>query len=589
MAPPLPGIRLVPFLLVLVLATWLSSTRVFAQCEEARIVPADVAAEDRFGRTVDLEGDLLVAGSIFDDDGGDRAGSAYVFVRGAGGEWSEEAKLLAPDPEVDHQFGTAVALSGDTVIVGAPNDDTQADRAGAAYVFRRTEPGTWSLEQKITAPDGAALEFLGRSVGIDGDLAVVGAPEDDDGAVDAGSAYLFRRDGQGTWSLEQKITASDPIPLARFGGAADVSGDLAVIGATGDDQAGPDAGAAYAFSRDGGPWAEEAKLLPQTSVSALFGSALDLEANLLVVGAFQDNPSGNGSGSAWVFGRGGAGVWQLGARLVASDARSQSGFGSDVAIDGMDIAVGAFRARAESGRSGATYVFLGDGHGSFVEHAKLVSERAADNDHEGFAVALDGGRLAVGARLHDVGPRGNVGAVSVFRGVDPACLCMPGRANDGDGAVVDLLFVNGSSGGPDRTVVSGETDLLVAYVLRPPADGNGKFVVHANDGAPSRDGLRVLPFDVGTTCFPMILPEATPIGIWNNIGRRNRIGASHDLGGNPLEDPPPAPSIFLQLFGGDPKNLPVGSEVTFQGAVIDPGATSDRGAATTNAVVLRIE
>ncbi len=153
----------------------------------------------------------------------------------------------------------------------------------------------------------------------------------------------------------------------------------------------------------------------------------------------------------------------------------------------------------------------------------------------------------------------------------------------------DILFVNGSAGGAGRTVSVEEGTLLIASIVKPPAGGNGKFLVHTNFGAPNETTETVLPAQIGTFCFPVILQQGgDPDAVWNNIGKENRVGASMYFDGSPLTDPDRAPTSFLELFSGDTTNLPAGTTATFQAVIIDPDSPSAKGAATSNAVILEV-
>lgn len=163
--------------------------------------------------------------------------------------------------------------------------------------------------------------------------------------------------------------------------------------------------------------------------------------------------------------------------------------------------------------------------------------------------------------------------------------CTDGNVNAGVGLVSDALFINGES--RNAQVQEGATTWGV--MLGAPAGGNGTFVVHANSGTPSVSGEVSLPLNLGTVCFPMFLNQgATPLAVWNNSGRIAKFGASEYFDGSAIPDPLAAPSVFLRLFDGDTANLPVGTIITFQGLLVDPGSISSLGGSVTNAVVLDI-
>ena len=563
----------------------------YAQCTTVEIAADNPTVESRFGVSMAVSGDRLISGALLDDETATDAGAAYIFVHDGMGGWTQEFKLLSSDGALDDQLGRSVDIDGLRAIAGAPNDDDGGDRTGAAYIFLGDGVGGWTEEAKLVAPDAFPIEFFGTSVGLQGDIAVVGTPNSNAGAANGGAAYVFRHDGGGTWSFEQKLIPSDPETEARFGTTVAIDSDFIVVGSTNKTGNATDSGAVYVFRYDGANWIEEAKLIAGDARNPqAFGTGLDIEGNIVAVGAPFDNRNGNFSGAVYMYARGGGGTWFEAAKLVSADIRARHQFGADVALDSGNLAVGAYRVRVGSDETGAAYYFDSDGQGGWSELARFIPDGAANNDNLGFALDMDGGQLAVGARLRDVQNRANAGAAFVLPAASPDCLCMAGTVNAGVGPTTDVLFVNGSTGGPTRTVTAEVGELLVAYLLSPPAGGNGKFVVHANTGTPNASSIVALPSSVGTACFEFLLPlGGSPVAVWNNVGKTGKVGASMYFDGSSIADPPVAPSIFLQLHGGDPTNLPVGTTVTFQGALIDPGATSSAGGSLSNAVVLTIE
>ena len=190
--------------------------------EIVKLTASDAAAGDWFGRYVAVSGATVVVGAPNDDDNGSNSGSAYVFVR-SGISWSQQAKLTASDAAAFDFFGVSVAISGDTAVVGANFDDGKGVDSGSAYVFVRSGT-TWTEQAKLTASDAAALDQFGIEVSISGDTAVVGAFSDDDSGSRSGSAYVFVHSGA-TWTEQAKLTASDAAIDDRFGRSVSVSGD----------------------------------------------------------------------------------------------------------------------------------------------------------------------------------------------------------------------------------------------------------------------------------------------------------------------------------------------------------------------------
>ncbi len=256
--------------------------------EVAKLIASDAAAFDSFGTSVAVSGDTAVVGVWLDDHVGGNTdeGSAYVFVR-SGGVWAQQAKLIASDAAANDRFGLSVAVSGDTVVVGAHFDDHAVGiDHGSAYVFVRSG-GVWTQQQKLIASDAAADDQFGYSVAVSGDTAVVGAWADNHlGGNDAGSAYVFVRSGV-VWIEQAKLIASDAELFENFGNSVAVSGDTAVVGARNDNYpGGVQAGSAYVFVRSGGGWTQQVKLTPSdAAVSDEFGISVAVSGDTAVVGA----------------------------------------------------------------------------------------------------------------------------------------------------------------------------------------------------------------------------------------------------------------------------------------------------------------
>ncbi len=196
--------------------------------QEHKLLAADGEAFDWFGQTVALSGDTIIVGSPYDADAGHKTGAAYVFTY-ADEVWSQEAKLVPTDATAGNEFGMDAALDGDVAIVGGWLDDDNGPNAGAAYVFRRGG-GEWTEEWKLTASDGAENDNFGYAVTLDGDYIVVGALLDDDNGTSSGSAYAYHFDGV-AWNEELKLLASDGAQLDYFGCRVALSGSTAAIGA----------------------------------------------------------------------------------------------------------------------------------------------------------------------------------------------------------------------------------------------------------------------------------------------------------------------------------------------------------------------
>ncbi len=382
--------------------------------EQQKLTASDGAASDRFGVSVGVSGDTAVVGTVFGDGAIANQGSAYVFVR-AGTTWSQQQKLAASDGSADDRFGISVAVSGDTVAVGANGDDVGTNAAqGSAYVFMRL--GTiWSQQQKLTASDGGANHDFGYSVAVSGDVSVVGASAGFGTTLGSGSAYVFARSGT-TWSQQQKLTASDGVNGDSFGIAVAVSGDTAMVGAFSDD-VGTNAnqGSVYAFVRAGTSWSQQQKLTASDgAANDLFGISLAISGDTAVVGAYSDDVGANtDQGSAYVFVRSGT-VWSAQQKLTASDGAPSDWFGYSVAVSGDTALVGAYSDNVGTNlNQGSAYVFVRSGT-TWSQQQKVTASDGAGADSFGRSVAVSGDTALVGAYLDDVGTNTDQGSAYVY-------------------------------------------------------------------------------------------------------------------------------------------------------------------------------
>jgi len=319
-------------------------------------------------------------------------------------------KLTANDAAPYDGFGTAVAISGDTVVVGAPWDDDAGTVSGSAYVFVRSG-GTWREQQKLTASDANPRDVFGWAVAINGDAIVVGACHNSYPFFSSGAAYVFVRSG-GVWSQQQKLTAGDAAPYDAFGCSVAISGNTVVVGAPlGDSAAAANSGSAYVFEPAESLWIQEAKLTPNDAAFFdLFGNSVAISGGAIVVGAPWDDDAGNASGSAYTFLRTGV-VWNQDQKLTANDANALDQFGTSVAISGNTVVVGAPTGdSAAASDSGSVYVFKPVGSPS-IQESKLTANDAAFNDRFGASVAIRGDLVAAGAPGADTPNAAHAGGV----------------------------------------------------------------------------------------------------------------------------------------------------------------------------------
>ncbi len=327
--------------------------------QQAKLTAADGAYY--FGCSVSLSADggtALIGETYYDLEQG-ASGAAYVFIRAADGTWSQQAKLTAVDGKREHLFGNSVSLSGDggTALIGASYHDNKGERSGAAYVFTRATDGAWMQQTRLTAADGEAGDFFGSEVFLSSDSAValIGASGDDNMK---GSAYIFTRAADGTYTQQAKLTAADGVAKDYFSNTLSLSSDggVALIGAAGDDDSGSTSGSAYVFRRAAdGTWSQQAKLTAADgAANDQFASSASLSADgdIALIGAMGDDEL---TGSAYIFTCSADGTWSQQQKLVVADS-TDGGFGKSVSLspDGGKALIGA---AWKDGQKGAAYVF----------------------------------------------------------------------------------------------------------------------------------------------------------------------------------------------------------------------------------------
>ena len=394
------------------------------------ITALDGVANDWLGWSVSISSNTIVVSADSDDVGANiNQGSAYIFVR-SGDAWVEISHPIASDGAADDEFGRSVSIFGDALVVGARLDDVGANNVqGSAYVFERNTGGAdnWGQVTKLTASDGAANDYFGRSVSIFGDTIVIGANFDDIGTNShQGSAYVFERNtgGADNWGQVTKLTASDGAGGDYFGDSVSISGDVLVVGAHGDNvSANNQQGSAYVFERNTGGadnWGQVTKLTASDGArSDWFGSSVSISGDVLVVGANGDNVSANNQqGSAYVFERnmGGADNWGQVTKLIASDGATLDLFGYSVSISGDVLVVGAvLDVVGANSYQGSAYIFERNigGVDNWGQVTKLTASDGTASGGFGVSVSLSGDVLVVGAS-DDVGANINQGSAYVF-------------------------------------------------------------------------------------------------------------------------------------------------------------------------------
>ncbi len=323
----------------------------------------------------------------------------------------EKRKLIPIDGAADDNFGESVYISGSYAIVGADGDDDNGVLSGSAYIFKLNGM-TWSQEAKLLPDDGAEDDAFGRGVSISGDYAIVGASGNDDNGSNSGSAYIFKRVGM-TWSQEAKLLPDDGAANDFFGRSVSISGDYAIVGSERDGDNGSNSGSAHIFKRDGMTWSQEAKLLPDDGAAFdFFGESVSISGDYVVVGARFVDDNGSNSGSVYVFKRSGT-TWSQEAKLLPDDGATGDFFGTSISFSGDNVVVGASHDDDNGSNSGSAYIFERSGM-TWLQEAKLLPDDGDENDQFGQSVSISGDYVVVGA-FGDDDNGGSSGSAYVFK------------------------------------------------------------------------------------------------------------------------------------------------------------------------------
>jgi FG-GAP repeat len=399
---------------------------------ETKLVAPTSAPEDEMGSSVAVDGNTLVACAQGEDN---NQGACHVFTQSVG-VWTFVKKLQASDAANFDFFGSSVALSGNTIVVGAANEQHNADgvagderNVGAAYVFLRNNGGTnnWGQAKKLIASDDETFDNFGGSVAVDGDFIIVGASGKKIGTnFFQGSAYIFLRNQGGTnrWGEIKQLFQSDQGAGDNFGRSVAIDNTTVVVGASGKS-------AAYIFEKDSSStdaWGEVKKL----SGVGGFGNSVALEANTLAVGAASESPSG--TVSLFERNQDGTNAWGLVKKVSSSQPTGQDSFGNEVSLKGDTLVVGAPFADVDLDgngvidcldftdtecRAGAAFIFqrtIG-GSNAWGELRRFSSSDVGLGDFFGTGVAAGNDFVAVGlrGRIDDDGSLNDSGAVYIYK------------------------------------------------------------------------------------------------------------------------------------------------------------------------------
>ena len=340
----------------------------------AELKGSDTVASDEFGVSVGISGTNAVVGT----SGAAYPGRAYVFNKTAAG-WKQVAELKGSDTVAADRFGTAVAISGTTVVVGAYD---HAKDAGRAYVFAKTAAG-WKQVAELKGSDTVANDYFGWSVAISGTTAIVGAVGH---AKYEGTAYVYNETASG-WKQSAELRGSDGVAENGFGTSVAISGSTAIVGEEGYAKG---TGRAYVFTKTTSGWTRVALLkAPDTIAGDNFGTSVAVSPPIAVVGAYG---RANYAGRAYLFTDTDGGFRQT-AELKGSDTTVGDYFGISAGISGSSVVIGAYDHAKDAGRA---YVFAKTPSG-WKETAELKGSDTVAEDYFGNSVAISGTTALTGA------------------------------------------------------------------------------------------------------------------------------------------------------------------------------------------------
>ncbi len=547
-----------------------------AQCDPQKVFSTDSAIFDYFGKAVAIDGDTAVVGAYSVNN--ERPGFAYVFDRGPAG-WVKTACLTPSDGGSSDQFGNWVGISGDRVIVGAEfHDSSFGNNSGAAYVYERTG-GVWSEVAKLLPSDAQKQHNFAENVAISGDNALIGVRFDSDNGNNSGAAYFFRRIGD-TWTETQKVVAGDAERNALYGDAVALDGDVAVVGSWRKDggKGLNNCGAAYVLERIGGTWVETARLTPSDArAGAEFGRSVGIQGTTLVVGAWNDSALGSNRGKAYVYEKL-RGVWTETAVLTDPLGSTDARFGFSSDVDGDTVVVGSRFDAVVGLRSGSVNVFRRGAAG--WEHVRrIIPTDAAPFDEFGHAVAVSRGTVLIGAPF-DRGQRGGAYLYPVDECTTPLGAAFSATPTSGKSPLT-VRFQDDSSGAPlawSWDFGDGTTSTEAAPVHVYDAVGRYTVTLTVKDGDGGTSTLTLpdlVEVEAPVAALLVYGCGVNPTGSMQVLAGDARLGTVVSLGlDNPLGTQAPGSIPLLALTFQADGNYPCGRLVNGLG-MAGPGAPGE--------------
>ena len=360
-----------------------------ATISQQKIIPVGDSPYSGFGQSVSVSGNYLIFGA--DESSIYKNGCAYIFYRD-GNSFVQQARIVAADGALYDFFGSEVAISSNDALVGAPGNDAAGRDAGAVYIFNR-DGEIWTQQHLLFPTGDCESTWFGSAVALSGEYAIVGAPTN---SYRPGEAYIFKKDS-GTWTLQQKLTADDGFEGNEFGQTVSISGDFAIIGAWGKDHDYNWSGAAYIFKKQDNTWIQQAKLISDHKYYLdYFGKHVSISGDFAVVGADNDNEIESGAGAVYVFKRE-EDRWIHHTKLTPDDKLHLDHFGISVSIDNDSLLIGTRDYLDYENNDNAVHLYkrYGDDWRPVV---KLYAQDIEKDDKFGFSIDVKDNFAAVGSQ-----------------------------------------------------------------------------------------------------------------------------------------------------------------------------------------------
>jgi len=515
--------------------------------QHAKLTSSNNSGNDKFGEKVAIDGNIAVVGAPnYDTSGGISSpkGAAYVFTR-SGDTWTQQAMIQSNDIAVGDTFGHSVAISGNTIIVGAKYEDgatASVTNYGAVYVFTGSG-STWTQQAKLLDPNPSTNDWFGSTgIAIDGDTIAIGSQYSDDTAQNSGTAHIFTRSGS-AWTYRTQLEASDAAANDKFGASVAIDGNTLLVSAYTEGGSGTNRGAVYVFTGSGSSWSQQAKLTASDAQdNDFFGYGVDIDGDTAVIGAFGEDNILSNTGSAYVFNRSGS-SWSQQQKLTASNTGSNFDIGLSVAIEGSLIALGA---RGADSDTGAVYVFKLDG-GTWTEEQKLISDEGAENDELGERISFSSNYLIASTKDE---------SAFIFKYTNPTYIITPSstNVNEGSSLTVNIATTNvadattlywTATNSGDFATSSGSftiTSDAGSFTVTPTSDntteGNETFIVEirtdSTSGTVVAQTTNITIVDTSTTPVPSVDTVTGPASVNEGSAATINVATSNIPNGTTL-------------------------------------------------------